>query len=85
MNGLLRMALGLADVPDLLIADLEKSTPEFERLAAAMRALEPIAQRAKPLFDQAAPILKQAYPDLIAILPTVEALIQFVNSKNAPK
>lgn len=88
MNGVLRFALGLANVPDKDVTDLETSLPALARLCKAARELEPIIHAAmphleplKPLADQALTICEGAYPDFVAVLPTLEEFIQFANSK----
>jgi len=88
MNGMLRFALGLANMPDETVADLEKSLPGFSRLVTATKQLQPIIQKAmphvvalEPLVQEAAPIVKAAYPDLVAVIPTVQELIVFVQGK----
>lgn len=81
MNGLLRMALGLEGVPDLVIADLEKNTPAFTRLLAAAKELGPVIEKLRPLLEQSAPVISKAYPDLVTVLPALEALAQFIEKK----
>lgn len=88
MNGLVKFALGIANMPEATINDLEKSLPGFANLAAAFKQLEPILTKAQPhidalqpLINQAMPIVKKAWPDLVAVTPTVEELIEFINSK----
>lgn len=88
MNRMLRFALGLANMPDSTVADLEKSLPGFSRLVASAKQLEPIIHQAlphiealSPLVQQAMPIVKAAYPDLVAVIPTVQELIVFVEGK----
>ena len=72
LNGLIKFALGLANVPDSTIADLDRALPGMQRLAEAAKQLQPILQKADPLIQQAMPILRKAYPDAVAVLPTVE-------------
>jgi len=90
MNGLLKFALGLAQVPDKDIADLETSLPALSRLCKAAKQLDPIVRQAmphldplKPLAEQALQIFETAYPDFVAVLPTLEEFIQFVNDKKS--
>jgi len=88
MNGMLRFALGLANMPDETVADLEKSLPGFSRLVASAKQLQPVIQKAmphvvalEPLVQEAAPIIKASYPDLVAVIPTVQELIVFIQGK----
>ena len=85
MNGILRMALGLADVPDKTIEDLDKALPAIERLIVALRELTPILEEAQPLINKAMPILKTAYPDAVATLPVLQELVHFLNGKLTTK
>lgn len=84
MNPILKFALGLANVPDATVADLEKAFPGMQRLCAAAKQIEAVAQKSQPLeahIEQIEPIIKAAYPDFVAVLPTVEELIQFASQK----
>ena len=88
MNGMLRFALGLANMPDETVADLEQSLPGFSRLVTAAKQLQPIIQKAmphvvalEPIVQEAIPIIKAAYPDLVAVIPTVQELIVFIQGK----
>lgn len=88
MNGLLRFALGLANMPDQTVADLEQSLPGFSRLVESAKQLQPIIQKAmphvtelEPLVQEALPIVKAAYPDLVSVIPTVQELIIFTQGK----
>jgi hypothetical protein len=88
MNGWLRFALGLANMPDHTVADLEQSLPGFSRLVIAAKQLQPIIQKAmphvialEPLVQEALPIIKASYPDIVAVTPTVQELILFIQGK----
>ncbi len=84
MNLALKFALGLANMPETTVADLDKSWPGFAGLCDDMKAFAAIAQKSQPLeahIEQALPILKKAYPQIVAVLPTVEELIQFASQK----
>lgn len=88
MNGTVKFVLGLAQVPDAAIADLDKNLPGMARLADAARELEPILQEAmphivalEPLMIRATPIVQKAWPDLVAVTPTVQEFIAFINSR----
>ena len=90
ISGFVRFALGVANMPDSTINDLEKSLPGFSNIAMAFRELQPILTKAQPhidalqpLLNQAMPIIKKVWPDVVAVTPTVEELIQFLNSKTA--
>lgn len=95
MDGLLRFALGLANVPDATVADLETSLPALARLCRLAKAAEPILQRNRPHLEaimphlvamkpdamQLAILVQQAWPDIVAVTPTVEELVEFANGK----
>ncbi len=85
---MLDFALGIAGVPDTTARLLDTQLPGFARLAAAMKAIEPVLTTAKPHLDalepliiQIWPVLVKAWPDIVAVTPTVEQLIDFVNSR----
>mgnify|MGYP000594358930 CR=1 FL=1 len=78
VNSLVKLALGLANVPDELIADIDKNLPGAERLVAASRAIQPhlealvpIAEEMKPHIDALLPLVEKAMPHVNAILPVV--------------
>lgn len=88
INGFVRFALGIANMPDATVTDLDKSLPGFANIAAAFKELEPILTKAnphiqalEPLIIQAIPIIQKVWPDIISVTPTVEELIDFINSK----
>jgi hypothetical protein len=90
INGFVRFALGVAQMPEATVNDLDKSLPGFSNIAAAFKELEPILTKAnphiqalEPLIIQAMPIIQKVWPDIIAVTPTVEELIAFVNSKTS--
>ena len=73
MNGLVRFALGLANMPDATVAELERSLPEFAALADDAKVLEPILKEAQPLIDKATGARRSALAeaaDLLAELVT---------------
>lgn len=86
MNPLLRFALGLANVPDKDVADLEKQLPALGRLIAAAKDIKPDLEAAgphieamgphinalMPIAERLAPKLKAAWPDLVGVLPVIE-------------
>ena len=88
MNSFVKFALGIANMSENTVNDLEKSLPGFSNIAAAFKELEPILTKAQPhidaltpLVNQAMPIVKKVWPDIISVTPTVEELIDFINSK----
>lgn len=88
MNGFIKFALGIANMPQSTIDDLELELPGIERLSVALKQLEPILTAADPhiealtpLILKAYPIVKDRWPDIVAVTPTIEKLIEFVNSK----
>ena len=88
MNSFIRFALGIANMPETTVDDLEKSLPGFANIADAAKQLEPILTKAQPhieallpLVNQAIPIVKKVWPDVVSVTPTVEELIAFINSK----
>lgn len=85
MNGLVRIALSLASVPDSLVADIERELPGASRLIAAAKVLKPDLEKLEPLYEQAEPIvqrmlptIKAAWPDLAALLPVAEKVVAFI-------
>lgn len=88
MNSFIRFALGIANIPEATVNDLEKSLPGFSNIAAAFKELEPILTKAQPHFDdlqpllnQAMPIIKKVWPDVVSVTLTAIELIDFINSK----
>lgn len=86
MNGLVKFALGLANVPDSMVLEIERAIPGAQRLIEAAKKLEPAIARLAPLVDQAMPIImtdvmpviKTEYPDLMALLPLAGEVLTFV-------
>ena len=85
MNLAVRFVLGLANMPDQTVADLNEHLPGFEQLAALAKQAEPIIQRNLPHIKAMEPdmpaltaIVKQAWPILVDVTPTVDELINFV-------
>lgn len=84
MNGLLRFALGIANMPQKTIDDLDKSLPGFSRLVKLAQAAEPAIKRCAPHIEAMKPdliqltdLIEKAWPDIEAVLPTVDELIIF--------
>ena len=84
MNGLIRFALGAANMPEQTINDLEKSLPGFGRIVELAKQLEPIIQRNIPHLKAMEPdipaivgIIGKAWPDIVAVTPTIDELINF--------
>lgn len=86
MNGVVRFALGVANVPDHMVADIDANIPGAQRLIAAAKKLEPAITKLAPhveamtpvLRDEVWPILLQEYPDLLALLPLAQQVLEFV-------
>lgn len=86
MNPLLRFALGLANVPDKDVADLEKQLPGIGRLIASAKDIRPDLEAAfphieamgphidalLPIWERVAPKVKAAWPDLVGVLPVLQ-------------
>ena len=88
MRGVIRFALGLANMPEATVNDLDKALPGMARLVSAAKDLEPDLKLAEPhveallpIFTRVMPKLKAAYPDLVSVIPTVEELITFVKQE----
>lgn len=95
MSNMLRFALGLANIPDDKVADLDKALPGFARLAALAKQAEPILTQAgphlvaiephlvalQPIGIQLWPIVLKAWPDIVAVTPTVEEFIDLALKK----
>lgn len=90
MNGMVKFALGVANVPDHLVSDIDANIPGAQRLIAAAKKLEPSIRKLAPLIDQATPIImteilpviKAEYPDLMALLPIAGQVLEFVKGTN---
>lgn len=86
MNGLVKFALGVANVPDHLVSEVDASIPGAQRLIAAAKKLEPSVHKLAPLIEQAQPIImneilpviKAEYPDLMTLLPIAQEILAFV-------
>lgn len=72
MNGLIKFALGLANVPSNMVTDIEAALPGASRLVDA-------AKQFAPMLQQAQPHIEAISPHLTAILPHVEALMPLIN------
>jgi hypothetical protein len=78
MNGTLRFVLGLANMPDGTVADIEKTLPGAQRLVAAARQIAAVAQKSQPLeahVEQIEPLLKGEWADAVAAMPTAEEVL----------
>lgn len=69
MNGFIRFALGLANMPEAEVADLEAKLPGLARIAAAARQMEPLLRAAEPHAEALQPIFVAAAPAIEALLP----------------
>lgn len=86
MNGMVRFALGVANVPDHMVDDIETNIPGAQRLITAAKKLEPSIVKLAPhieamtpiLRDEVWPVLLLEYPDLIAMLPLAQQVLEFV-------
>lgn len=90
MSGMLRFALGLANIPDDKVAHLDAALPPMARLAVLAKQAEPILTQMKPHLDALEPlavalwpILVKAYPDIVAVTPTVEEFIDLALNKKS--
>lgn len=90
MNGWLRFALGLANVPDKDVADLEKALPGMARLADLAKEAQPQLIAAaphvaalEPIFEKLWPIVLKAMPDIATSMPMIEEFIQLAQSKGS--
>jgi hypothetical protein len=89
MNPLLRFALGLANVPDKDVADLEKQLralarlvavakdvkPDLEAIGPHLEAMGPHLDALMPIAERLAPKIKAAWPDLVAIEPMMQEFL----------
>ena len=90
LNLMLRFALGLANVPDKDVDDLEKQLPALTRLIVAAKAMQadieqagphleamgPHLEALMPIVDRLIPKIKAAWPDLVAVLPVVQEFVE---------
>lgn len=72
MNGLLRFALGIANMPNKTVTELDGSLPGFGRLSDLSKQIEPMLKEAAPLIEQAEPHLKALLPIIAQLLPIAE-------------
>lgn len=84
MNFAVRMFLGITQMPDKTINDLDQHLPGFEQLANLAKQAEPIITRnavhlkaMEPDMPAFIAILKQAWPVLVDVTPTTQELIDF--------
>lgn len=77
MNGLIRFALGLANVPDDLVGDIDKELPGAGRLIA-------VAKELQPDLDALGSLLEQMAPHVVALQPMVTAALPLL-TKITPK
>jgi hypothetical protein len=89
LNLMLRFALGMANVPDKDVDDLEKQLPALARLIAAFKdmnpdlealaphieAMGPEIEALMPIAERLAPKIKTAWPDLITLVPVVQEYV----------
>ena len=88
MNNFIKFVLGLANIPEQAIADLDKSWPGIKRIADAAKELEPYLQQASPHIDileplglKMYPIIKSVWPDILELLPVADEWINIVSKK----
>lgn len=92
MNGLVRFALGVANVPDHMASEIDEQIPGAQRLIAAAKKLEPAITRLAPHIDaitpifmaEVLPVIRQEYPDLMALLPLAAEVLAFVKGSATP-
>lgn len=82
MNGFIRFALGLANMPDATVNNLDRQLPGLARIAAAAKKLEPDLQQLDVIVERMMPTINTEWPDVVAATPTVEELIAFVAGKS---
>lgn len=81
MNALLKFALGLANVPPNMVADLEKSIPGVGRLIDAAKQLEPLLEQAHPHIEAITPHLQAAMPHVEALLPLFNRALPIIKAE----
>ena len=88
MNSFIKFVLGLANIPEQAIVDLDKSWPGIKRIADAAKELEPYLQQASPHIDaleplglKMYPIVKNIWPDVLELLPVADEWINIVSKK----
>lgn len=86
MNLMLRFALGLANIPDKDVEDLDRQLPALARLIAAFKDMKGDLEAAAPhlqaigphldalltIGERLAPKVKTTWPDLIAVLSVAQ-------------
>lgn len=81
MNGLIKFALGLANVPPGMVADIEKSLPGVTRLVDAAKQLEPLLEQAHPHVDAITPHLQAVMPHIEALLPILSKAMPIIKAE----
>lgn len=75
MNGLIRFGLGLANVPDDLVGDIEKAIPGAGRLIAAAKQMDPDLRALEPIYERMAPHVTALLPMIAEAMPVIERLV----------
>jgi hypothetical protein len=80
VNGLIKVGLGLAGVPDTLVADIERQVPGGGRLVVAAKQVQPDVLKLEALWEQMSPhvaallpLIEQALPIVNRVLPVIKA------------
>lgn len=88
MSGWVKFLLGLANMPQATIEELEHDMPAIGRLYARakeaqplLEELLPLIEKAQPLIEKLLPIAVKAMPDVKEITPTIGDIIDFVKAK----
>lgn len=80
MNGVLKFALGLANMPAEQVDDLDRKLPGLARIAAAAKQLQPLLAQAEPHAEALQPLLIAALPHLEALLPLLTQAMPHLNA-----
>lgn len=72
MNTIIKIGLGLAGIPDPLIAEIESEVPGATMLIANAKKLKPILDRAQPHVAALTPLVQQGKPHALALFDLVE-------------
>lgn len=81
MNGLIKFALSLANVPSDLVAEVEADIPGAQRLIEAARKIQPDLQKLDPIITKLMPLLVQALPLLEEGAPIVQRILPVIRAE----
>lgn len=82
LNPLIHFALGLANVPDKDVDDLERTLPEMAALCKLAKQLKPLVDEMVPLVEKLLPLYKEAAPTITQLMPLVTQAMTIYESQS---